>query len=126
MKTNMVLFGHGARDPRWAEPFVNLQRKIAQSLGADTRVDLAFLELMEPGLPEVAKQCVANGFERLVVIPVFFGQGGHLRKDFPVLIDQCKAENPNLLIEVTPPVGEWDFVLDSIAQGAVKTINVNK
>ncbi len=122
MKRKIVLFGHGARDPRWAEPFQLLSHKIASQVDAETSVELAFLELMQPSLPEVARQCSAQGIPHLMVVPVFFGQGGHLRKDFPVLIDQCKAQNPQLTISVTPPVGEWDFVLDSIARGVVGSV----
>ena len=42
MKKALVLFAHGARDPRWAQPFQKLQ-KIAQSNLPDMAVELAFL-----------------------------------------------------------------------------------
>ena len=126
MKTVIVLFGHGARDPRWADPFRALQAKIQAQSSDGVTVELAFLELMTPGLPEVISQGREAGAERMIVVPVFFGQGGHLRKDFPVLMEQCRAEYPGLTIDVTPPVGEWDDVLNCIAHGAISSINAFK
>ncbi len=48
-KHGMILFGHGARDPRWAEPFERLAAKLRAQ--RSDPVALAFLELMTPDLP---------------------------------------------------------------------------
>lgn len=58
MKRALILFAHGARDPRWAEPFQRLQQILQKQLG-DVRVDLAFLELMMPRLPELVQDLEA-------------------------------------------------------------------
>jgi sirohydrochlorin cobaltochelatase len=42
-KHGIVLFGHGARDARWAEPFERLAAKLRASRGGQP-VALAFLE----------------------------------------------------------------------------------
>lgn len=118
VKSALVLFGHGARDPRWAEPFRNLQARLRASVGDETAVELAFLELMEPGLPACVAHLVAQGVTRIEVVPVFFGQGGHLRNDFPVLLDTVRRAHPALDLRTTPPVGEWEGVLDAIVAGA--------
>jgi len=72
MKTQraIILFGHGARDERWKEPFLKLQELIAQN--SNVRVELSFLELMSPSLPDVIDQLVTDGFKTVEVIPVFF------------------------------------------------------
>jgi hypothetical protein len=36
----------------------------------------------------------------------FFGQGGHLRKDFPLLLSACQKKFPNIALSATPAVGE--------------------
>ena len=45
----IVLFGHGARDVRWREPFDRLA-SLWKVQHADILVELAFLELMQPAL----------------------------------------------------------------------------
>ncbi|HEX8883715.1 MAG TPA: CbiX/SirB N-terminal domain-containing protein, partial [Noviherbaspirillum sp.] len=60
MKNALILFAHGARDPRWAAPFEKL-RDIARAQLPDTDVSLAFLELMTPRLPEVVARLAGEG-----------------------------------------------------------------
>ncbi len=60
----IVLFGHGARDPRWKEPFERLAGKLRERRvgdGPDGPVSLAFLELMSPDLPAAIAEQVAGG-----------------------------------------------------------------
>jgi sirohydrochlorin cobaltochelatase len=72
------------------------------------------LELMEPSLEQAITTLVGAGAQASVVVPVFFGQGGHLRNDFPVLLDACKQQFPNIALSVTPAVGEDEAVLKAI------------
>jgi len=44
----VILFAHGARDPAWALPFRALREALLVAL-PEGRVELAFLEIMEPG-----------------------------------------------------------------------------
>jgi len=49
MTTGLILFAHGARDPRWALPFEAVAARVrAQRPGVPVR--LAFLEFMAPTL----------------------------------------------------------------------------
>jgi len=113
-KASLILFAHGARDPRWAEPFQRLQR-ILQGQSPDVDVSLAFLELMSPRLPERVAQLVAEGCTGVTVVPVFFGQGGHVLRDLPVIIEQIRTDHPQLAIRASPAVGESEEVLNAIA-----------
>jgi sirohydrochlorin cobaltochelatase len=115
----LVLFGHGARDPRWREPFERLAEKLRTLRASDDAagpVSLAFLELMEPSLPTAVAQLVAQGCEAITVVPVFFGQGGHIRKDLPELIERCREAQPDVRIDCAAAVGEDEAVLDALAQ----------
>ncbi|MGY8526037.1 sirohydrochlorin chelatase [Paracidovorax citrulli] len=110
----LVLFAHGARDARWREPFDRLQARLAASL-PDHAVRLAFLELMTPALPDTLRELAGQGVQDILVVPVFFGQGGHLRRDLPALLDECRAALPGVQIRCARAVGEADSVLDAIA-----------
>ena len=110
----LVLFAHGARDVRWREPFDRLVQKLASAL-PDTPVRLAFLELMSPQLPEALAELAAAGVAVVTVVPVFFGQCGHLRRDLPALVETCRQQYPTLSIRCAAAVGEAESVLDAIA-----------
>ena len=108
-----ILFGHGARDSRWREPFDQLIQ-LWRDQQPQTLVELAFLEMMQPSLEAAVESLVQKGVKDIVVIPVFFGQGGHLRNDFPVLLDQCRQRFPAIQLSATPAVGESPTVLQAI------------
>ena len=117
----IILFGHGARDPRWREPFDRLA-KLWQEQHQNTPVELAFLEMMQPSLEEAVSALSAQGATQITVVPVFFGQGGHLRNDFPVLLEACQQQYPNIKLSATPAVGEDLAVLQAIVDFGTKAL----
>lgn len=120
-KQALVLFAHGARDPRWAVPFERLAER-ARTKRADINVSLAFLELMEPRLPEVVTQLVQEGHKKISVVPVFLGQGGHVLRDLPPLLDELRVTFPDIQIHLSHAVGEDESVQESIADYCLRTI----
>ena len=117
----LILFAHGARDPRWKAPFERLQQLSSAAL-PQTSVRLAFLELMTPQLPETVAALVAEGCTALTIVPVFLGQGGHVLRDLPLLIDELRAQYPALEMTVSAAVGESPDVLQAIAGYCVSSI----
>jgi sirohydrochlorin cobaltochelatase len=120
-KQALVLFAHGARDPRWAIPFERLVER-ARNKRPDVSVSLAFLELMEPRLPAVVTELVKSGHEKISIVPVFLGQGGHVLRDLPPLIDELRVTFPQLEISLSHAVGEDESVQESIADYCLRTI----
>ena len=118
----LILFGHGARDPRWAAPFQRL-RQILQTQQPDTEVALAFLEFMPPDLPTLVAQLTEHGCHDVTVVPVFFGQGGHVLRDLPILIENLQKTYPSLTLKVAPAVGEDPDVLNAIAAYCVRSLH---
>jgi len=110
----LVLFAHGARAASWATPFQRL-RELTARQRPDCAVSLAFLELMTPSLPDEVAGLVAGGAREVVVVPVFLGQGGHLLRDLPQLMDELRAAYPDVRFSTVPAVGEDPAVLAAMA-----------
>ena len=121
----LILFAHGARDPRWAEPFERLKRKV-EAADPGTLVELAYLEFMTPDLEGAAARLVAQGCQALVVVPIFLGQGGHVRQDLPALVARVEAAHPGVAVTLRAAVGEDDRVLDRIAEICVESIGTGR
>ena len=117
----IILFAHGARDARWREPFDRLAA-LWKAQHSSTPVQLAFLEMMEPSLEVAVTSLVSAGASEIVVVPVFFGQGGHLRNDFPVLLNSCREKFPQVTLSATLAVGEDEGVLQAIVDFGAKTL----
>jgi sirohydrochlorin cobaltochelatase len=117
----IILFGHGARDVRWREPFDRLA-DMWRIQHPEISVQLAFLEMMQPSLEEAVSALVAGGATQVTIVPVFFGQGGHLRNDFPALLEDCRTKFPQIILSATPAVGEDPAVLQAIVDFGTRAI----
>ena len=118
MKRGLLLFAHGARDPRWAEPFEDVARRVRQRDSA-VSVQLAFLEFMTPSLREAGQVLAAAGCTRVDVVPLFLGVGGHVRKDLLTLLTELAAAHPGVHWQLQRAIGECDSVIDAMARAAV-------
>ena len=118
MTRAIVLFAHGARDPRWADPFEAVAARV-RAAAPDCRVALAFLELMAPTLGDAAAALVASGAIRVDIVPLFLGTGGHLRRDLPPLVEGLRAGHPGVAIRLHAAIGEHAAVVEAMAAAAL-------
>jgi sirohydrochlorin cobaltochelatase len=90
----ILLFAHGARDPRWAEPFHRMIAKL-HDRHSDIPAQVAFLE-------------------RITLLPLFMGRGGHLQRDLPQLVARACEAHPGVVVRTTEALGEVDALLEAI------------
>ncbi len=114
----LILFAHGARSASWAAPFERL-RDLTRAREPQVRVELAFLELMSPRLPEVVAALSAAGIADITVVPVFLGQGGHVLRDLPLMLDELRAAYPAIAMKVVEAAGENAAVLQALSDYCV-------
>lgn len=93
-------------------------RAALEQNGQSLRVELAFLEFMTPTLAEAVERLAADGVGRIAVVPVFLAQGGHLKRDLPVLIDAVRSTHPACEITLAQAAGEADGVIAAMADYA--------
>jgi len=118
MKPGLLLFAHGARDPRWSLPFEDVVARIRRAEPGLT-VELGFLEFMSPDLPGAGERLVNAGCTRVDVVPLFLGVGGHVRKDLPVLLQTLTSAHPLVTWQLRQAIGEVDSVIEAMARAAV-------
>jgi sirohydrochlorin cobaltochelatase len=118
MSHALILFAHGARDPRWVEPFAAIAGRVRAAVPG-RRVELAFLELMQPDLGTTVRRLAAEGATRIDVVPLFLGTGGHLRDGLPPLIDGVRAAHAGIDVRLHPAIGESAVVIDAVAAAAL-------
>ncbi|TFW29454.1 sirohydrochlorin chelatase [Duganella callida] len=118
----LILFAHGARAASWAAPFERL-RDLTRAREPSVRVELAFLELMSPRLPELMAALTADGIDDVTVVPVFLGQGGHVLRDLPLMLDELRATYPQTSIKVVEAAGENAAVLNALSDYCVSALS---
>jgi sirohydrochlorin cobaltochelatase len=123
MTQAIILFAHGARDPRWSQPF----EAVAEHLGTlrpGTEVRLAYLEFMAPTLLEAAEDLARGGCTDVSVVPMFLGAGGHVRRDLPQLVEALQLRHPQVQWRLKPAIGEAPSVIQAMAREAAGLVPV--
>ncbi len=117
-----ILLAHGSSDPLWLQPFFDLEQRI-QSQAKPVR--LAFMELAAPSLDDVIAEAHGQGFQRAVVLPLFFAAGRHLRIDVPRQIARL-TQAWHMDIQLLPPIGEHSLLADAIVRIAGEAIDASQ
>ena len=104
MKTGVILISHGSKLNSGNDGLF----KVADMLRAMNRwdvVEAAFLQLAEPGFPEVLKRMAESGAERIVVVPLLLFKGNHVYKDIPEMLENGKVKYPEIEFIYTNNIG---------------------
>jgi sirohydrochlorin cobaltochelatase len=118
----LLLFAHGSRDPAWRAPLdVVCQRIAAQHPG---RCDLAFLEFMQPELPDALQALAQAGERSIVVVPLFWASGKHIKTDLNEAIDRFFQAHPKVTVQVATTLGEATAVQASLVDYALSCATI--
>ncbi len=109
----LILFAHGSSDPGWAGPFIKLKAAV-QAKEPGRKVELAFLERMQPSFEETVTALHAQGVRHITVAPIFLSIGGHMRKDLPKLIEETQSRT-GIEFRILPALGEVESLITAIA-----------
>jgi len=83
-------------------------------------VALAYLAPAQPEFDAVVAQLAQAGVTEVVVAPVFFARGSHVKKDLPQLVAAASSRH-GMTFRVLPTIGEVDFLLEAIAGWVVQS-----
>ncbi|HZP91896.1 MAG TPA: CbiX/SirB N-terminal domain-containing protein [Burkholderiales bacterium] len=119
MTDALILFAHGARDPGWSRPFQRIREQVLAA-APGIRVELAFLEHTRPSLEEAVAVLSSHGIMRATLVPLFLGQGGHLKQDLPALVARVRERFPSVVLRTTPAIGESQQLTAMIAAWALE------
>ncbi|MEW6489404.1 MAG: CbiX/SirB N-terminal domain-containing protein, partial [Thermodesulfobacteriota bacterium] len=93
--TAVILLGHGSRLPEANAALDGVARQVAALLG-ETRVEVAFLQMAQPGLAAAADRGAAAGARTVVIVPFFLFPGAHVRDDIPHELEQLRLRHPGV------------------------------
>jgi len=118
--TAVLLMAHGSRRAEANDDLRQLADELRRR-GSISIIIASYLELAAPSIPEGARLCVAEGAQRVLMLPYFLSAGRHVTGDLERFRDELSREFPQVEFRLCPPLGLHpkivEVVLDRLAEG---------
>lgn len=119
-KTAILLMAHGSR----IAEANNAAYEIAEMIRAASTfeiVEVAFREMHPPDIQSAINRCVAQGAERILLMPYFLFVGAHVREDLPAEMTLAQQRYPQVEFAMGNHLGAHrklaEIVIERIAEG---------
>jgi sirohydrochlorin ferrochelatase len=113
MKRAILLVDHGSRraeaNALLEEVADQIRKRTAESI-----VEVAHLEIAQPGIGAGIEACVEKGATRIIVHPFFLGPGRHTSEDIPAQVERAAQKHPSVEIRISEPLGSHAALIDVI------------
>lgn len=104
MKTAILMMAHGSRIAEANNAAREVATMVQEMTGFEI-VKVSFRELHEPNIQTGIDACVAQGAERILLMPYFLFMGAHVQHDLPEEIEEAKKRHPHLIMEMGGHLG---------------------
>ncbi|HUQ71105.1 MAG TPA: CbiX/SirB N-terminal domain-containing protein, partial [Planctomycetaceae bacterium] len=99
-----------------------LARRVTEQ-GGYAIVEVSYLELATPTIPDGCRRCVSRGANRVLMLPYFLSAGRHVTEDLIEHQRQLAAEFPDVTFQLCPPLGlhplMTQIVLDRLLESSL-------
>ncbi len=107
----VLLIAHGSRRPDANADLVRLAGMLRPRL-PDEIIEIAYLELAAPTIPEGLERCLASGATRIRMLPFFLSAGSHVTQDLEAFRAEFAKVHPDRTVELCPPLGLHPRIVD--------------
>lgn len=111
---SICLISHGSKSAKTKEEVLILVEKLKSQTGIEN-IQIGFLELESPSIPEGIEACINEGASEVLVLLNFLNSGRHVDKDIPEIVEGVKAKYPEINISISSPVGQHEQIVSVFA-----------
>ncbi len=95
MKTALLVMVHGSPRPIANEDMFDVVN-VVRERGTFPVVEVGFMEINEPSIPDAIARCVEQGATRVVAVPYFLHSGTHVADDLPTALEEAQEQYPDI------------------------------
>ena len=117
---DIVIAGHGSRDPKGLVEFENLVRLVKER-SPGRRVAHGYLEFGRPTIGEVVRENIATGADRIAIVPGLLLAATHAKNDIPTEVQALQLEFPNANIRYGSALHLHPLILRLIREKIVES-----
>jgi len=121
----VLLIAHGSRREAANRDLVKLAEMLRERKQFSI-IEISYLELAEPTIPEGAARCVAMGANEVLMLPYFLSAGVHVQNDLEQYRLEFSARYPETSFRLCPHLGlhplMLEIVLDRLNEAAQSNV----
>lgn len=111
----LLLVAHGSPDATANAPIEAVTERVRRT-GDYATVELCYLGLNRPLLPDALARLATLGTRHVVVVPYFIQLGGHVARDLPQAIAAARSRYPATAITLAEHLGYDPLLADVLAE----------
>jgi len=100
----VLVVGHGTRKPSGQQQLKELVEQMRR-IEPSWRMEASFLELAEPTIEQAIEGLSAQGFRRILVVPILLFTAAHAKSDIPDAVSEFAAKHGITVVGQTPSLG---------------------
>ena len=125
-ETAVLLIAHGSRRAAANDDLVQLAQLVMQRSDYSI-VEVSYLELVSPTIPEGGQTCVARGARQVLMLPYFLSAGVHVVNDLEAHRNDLANQFPGVEFRLCPHLGLHplmaEIVLHRLREGTPSSPN---
>ena len=122
--TAILMMAHGSRIPEANDAVREIAAMVKKITGYDI-VEVSFREQHLPNIQQGIDACVAQGAERVLLVPYFLFIGAHVQEDLPEEMARARARHPQVEFAMGKHLGVHkklaEVVVERVAEGLTVT-----
>jgi sirohydrochlorin ferrochelatase len=115
MSSAVLLIAHGSRRREANDDLMRLA-ELLRPRWVDGPVEIAYLELAEPTIPQGLEACVRQGATEIRMSPYFLSEGAHVTEDLTRFRDEFASAHPEVRVLLCPPLGLHPLIVEVVLQ----------
>ncbi|PCI02907.1 MAG: cobalamin biosynthesis protein CbiX [Flavobacteriaceae bacterium] len=141
-KIGILLVNHGSVAKSWRQMLLDVEDDVKEKLLSNpkiSKVSTAFMEYTEPSIATRMKEFDAEGYDEVVVVPIFLTVSSHYSHDIPVILgvsadpkakeymigkEKIEVYKANARVTITPPL-DYSTILKKNVERRVKALSTN-
>lgn len=121
MQTALLIMAHGSRIPEANDAVHEIAARVKKMTEFEI-VEVSFREQHLPNIQQGVDACVAQGAQRILLVPYFLYMGAHVLEDLPEELVEAKKRHPGVEMVLGKHLGVHDKLAEIVVERVAQSL----
>lgn len=121
MQTALLIMAHGSRIPEANNAVHEIAARVKKMTEFEI-VEVSFREQHLPNIQQGVDACVAQGAQRILLVPYFLYLGAHVLEDLPEELVEAKKRHPGVEMVLGKHLGVHDKLAEIVVERVAQSL----